>query len=145
MVASAVDDVLSESESTLADGVVLRPGERDRDCDDDANVGDDVVEQRRDAVSAGPWYVRADNAIRMSGGGGGGGVCTGGEVPWNAVWESQTRVVGAAGCWRWVVVGGGGVEGGRVAASIFTLYRRRRVRLYTDNGSGRRGGLLKWP
>ena len=44
-VASAVADVLSEGESTLADGVVLRPGERDRDyCDDD----DDVVEYRRD-------------------------------------------------------------------------------------------------
>jgi len=43
-VASAVADVLSEGESTLADGVVLRPGERDRDyCDDD-----DVVEYRRD-------------------------------------------------------------------------------------------------
>lgn len=74
---------------TLADGVVLRPGERDRDADDE---DDDVVEQRRGAVSAGSWYVRADNAIRM-GRGGGGGVCTGGEMPWNAVWESQTRVV----------------------------------------------------
>ena len=49
---------------TLADGVVLRPGERDRDADDE---DDDVVEQLRGAVSAGPWYVRADNAIRMSG------------------------------------------------------------------------------
>jgi hypothetical protein len=48
----------------MADGVVLRPGERDRD---------DVVGRRRGAVSAGVWYVRADNAIRM-----GGGVCTDG-------------------------------------------------------------------
>jgi len=90
---------LSES-GTLADGVVLRPGERDRDADD---ADDDVDGRRRGAVSAGSWYVRADNAIRM----GGGGVCTGGEVPWNAVWEGQTRV------WRGllqalVVVGGGG-------------------------------------
>ena len=69
-VASAVGDVLSESESTPADGVVLRPGERDRDCDDVDNADDDVVERRRGAVSAGPWYVRADNAIRMSRGGG---------------------------------------------------------------------------
>lgn len=42
-----------------------------------------------------------------------------------------------------LVLSGGGVEGGRAAASIFTLYRRRRVRLYTDDGSGGRGGLLK--
>ena len=43
-----------------------------------------------------------------------------------------------------VVVVGGGVEKSRgVVVSIFTLYRRRRVKLYTDNGSGR-GGLLKW-
>lgn len=72
-------------------------------------------------------------------------VCTGGEVPWNAVWESQTHaswrggLQALGGCRR------RGVEGGGVAASIFALYRRRRVKLYTDNGSGRRGGLLKWP
>lgn len=116
---------------------MLRPGERDRDADD---ADDDVDGRRRGAVSAGSWYVRADNAIRM----GGGGVCTGGEVPWNAVWESQTRVVARRAA-------GAGVRrrrrrcrggGGGVAASVFTLYRRRRVRLYTDDGSGR-GGLLK--
>ena len=67
-VASAVADVLSEGESTLADGVVLRLGERDRDyCDDDGDDDVDVVERQRGAVSAGSWYVRADNAIRMSG------------------------------------------------------------------------------
>lgn len=143
-VASAVADVLSEGESALADGVVLRPGERDRDCYDDDGA-DDVVERRRGAVSAGSWYVRADNAIRMGdagGGGGGGGVCTGGERcrgmrfgrAKHASWRGGLLVLGG---------GGGGVEGGGAAASIFTLYRRRRVRLYTDDGSGGRGGLLK--
>ena len=54
--------------------------------------------------------MRADNAIRM-----GGGVCTGGgQVPWNAVWEPNTRVVGGRG--RLLGAGkvddsGGGVEG----------------------------------
>lgn len=104
---------MSESESTLADGVVLRPGERDRDCDDVDNADDDdVVERRRGAVSAGPWYVRADNAIRMSGGSG--GVCTGGEVPWNVVWASQTRVEArwAAGAeWSSAAMAASRVEG----------------------------------
>ena len=96
--ASAVADVLSECESTLADGVVLRPGERDRDYYDDDGV-DGVVERRRGAVSAGSWYVRADNAIRM---GGAGGVCTGGErCRGMRFGESQTRVVARrAGCRR---------------------------------------------
>ena len=54
-------------------------------------------------------------------------MCTGGEVAVECgLGEPNTRVVGAAGCRRWVVVGGGGVEGGGVVVSIFTLYRRRR-------------------
>ena len=136
-VASAVADVLSEGESTLADSVVLRPGERDRDyCDDD-----DVVERRRGAVSAGSWYVRADNAIRM----GGADVVVCVRAARGAVecglGESQTRVVarraaGAGCCRRWRAA-----ESGGMATSIFTLYRRRKVRLYTDNGSGGRRGL----
>lgn len=104
--ACSATDGLSEGGTALADGVVLRrPGVRERD---------DVVGRRRGAVSAGAWYVRADNAIRM-----GGGVCTGGEAPWNAVWEPNTRVVRLAvarriaGAGR-VGVGGGEEGGGRV-------------------------------
>ena len=96
---------MSEGESALADGVVLRPGERDRDCCDDDGA-DDVVERRRGAVSAGSWYVRADNAIRM-----GGGVCTGGERCRGMRFgrEPNTRR-GAAGCRRWLLssAAGGG-------------------------------------
>lgn len=132
---------MSEGGRVLADGVVLRPGERDRN-----DAGDDVVERRRGAVSAGSWYVRADNAIRM---GGGGGVCTGGQVPWNAVWEPNTRVVaGAAGCRALgrstaaASVAASRAEGW-MAASIFTLYRRRGVRLYTDDSSGGRVEVLR--
>ena len=125
-VASAVGDVLSESESTPADGVVLRPGERDRDCDDVDNADDDVVERRRGAVSAGPWDVRADNAIRM----GGAGVVVCVRAARGAVecglGESQTRVVArraaGAGCCRRRRA----AESGGMATSIFTLYRRRR-------------------
>lgn len=113
---------MSEGESTLADGVVLRPGERDRDyCDDD-----DVVERQRGAVSAGSWYVRADNAIRM----GGAGVVVCVRAARGAVecglGESQTRVVArraaGAGCCRRRRA----AESGGMATSIFTLYRRRR-------------------
>jgi hypothetical protein len=126
--------VLSEG-GTLADGVVLRPGERDRDADD---ADDDVDGRRRGAVSAGSWYVRADNAIRMDGG----GVCTGGEGAVECgLGGPNTRLArlaaGAGGRWWRRRSRDGGA-----AASIFTLYRRRRVRLYTDGGSGR-GGLLK--
>ena len=143
-VASAVSDVLSESESTLADGVVLRPGERDRDyCDDDGDDDVDVVERQRGAVSAGSWYVRADNAIRMGDAAGGGGVCTGGERCRGMRFGRAKHASWRGGLQALLVLSGGGVEGGRAAASIFTLYRRRRVRLYTDDGSGGRGGLLK--
>jgi hypothetical protein len=144
-VASAVGDVLSESESTLADGVVLRPGERDRDCDDVDNADDDVVERRRGAVSAGPWYVRADNAIRMSRGGG--SVCVrAARLPWNAVWESQTHASWArraAGAGWSSAAAASRVEGWWCRYSHCT--GDEEVKLYTDNGSGRRGGLLKWP
>jgi hypothetical protein len=112
---SAVAEVLSEGRTALADGVVMRPSGRDRD---------DVVERRRGAVSAGPLYVRADNAIRMD------------RWWWWCVYgrrgavecglgaKHARRGCGAAGCRRWGVVGGGGGEGGGMARSIFTLYRR---------------------
>ena len=103
---------------------------------------DDVVERRRGAVSAGSWYVRADNAIRMGGAdvvvcvraARGAVECGLGESQ-HASWRGGLQAL--------LVLSGGGVEGGRAATSIFTLYRRRRVRLYTDDGSGGRGGLLK--
>jgi len=85
--------------------------------------------------------VRADNAIRM----GGADVVVCVRAARGAVecglGESQTRVVArraaGAGCCRRRRA----AESGGMATSIFTLYRRRRVRLYTDNGSGGRRGL----
>ena len=127
--ASAVADVLlSEGGTALADGVAMRPGGRGRD---------DVVERRKGAVSAGSWFVRGDNAIRM-----GSGVCTGGKVPWNAVWEPNTRVVAVAR--RAAGVGGcrrrrRGRRDGEV--EIIHTVQTAEVRLYTDGGSG---GRARW-
>lgn len=76
----------------------------------------------------------------------GGGVCTGGEgaVECGLAAKHARRVrLGVArripGAGR-VGVGGGEEEEWAAATSICTLYRRREVRLYTDGGSGGRGG-----
>jgi hypothetical protein len=122
---------LSEGGTALADGVVMRPGGRTRD---------DVVERRRGAVSAGSWYVRADNAIRMD------GWCVYGRRRCRGMrFGSQTH---ASWLWRGGLQALGcrrrrrrGRRDGEV--DIHTVQTTgRRVRLYTDGSSsgGGRGG-----
>lgn len=96
---------------------------------------DDVVGRRRGAVSAGAWYVRADNAIRM----GDGGVCTGGEggaveceEAKHASCDRRRRGGFQGGC-REAAVGeerSGGVD------VVMHTHCTGDVRLYTGDGSG---------